>query len=192
MSTAGKVLSILVTLAIVGLLVLFSMITSLNQSWGEKIQGLEKNVASLEDDLKTTLDEINRLKIDATASQRERERVFANLASQLSKLANADSTTKETLSRFTIQLTSVQQQVETAQRLQDGRQAELDQARRDTDEATAEVAKLKSENDALHGELTQLQRDFTSTLGENKRLIERLNQKTRVASVRRASLAGGR
>ncbi len=54
MSTAGKVLSVVVILALVGWTFLFAQIAQLNANWGQKIDQLTEQVKTLETDVAQT------------------------------------------------------------------------------------------------------------------------------------------
>src|SRR5206468_1411311 len=104
MSTAGKVLIVLIVLSLLCWIVSFSMVAQLNRSWGEHVQQLTAQADKLEKDTQASLAEAERLKTAISNEQVGLRQDVALVRTQISNAERTLSDTKETLQRVNNQL----------------------------------------------------------------------------------------
>jgi chromosome segregation ATPase len=154
MSTAGKVLAVLVTLATVVLVILGSAVTQLNKNGGEAIQKLNAQLEKSLGELKTQL----------TLEQVGKGQDLAVIRSRLADVEEFRADVFEANARVAAQLAVANESVATAA-------AHLERRNKDK----ADLEKAKADNQAavekLIGEEKALRDDRDRLLGELKELI---------------------
>jgi hypothetical protein len=171
MSTAGKVLSVLVMLVAAVWLLLSAAVTQLNRNGARAVLDLQKQVAQLETDFQKARADLRGLK-DATTLEQAQTQSQLNLL--LQKQADAEkvrSQVKEILTRVQLQVQDVEANVERSQTLSSERTAEREAETKAKAEAEAEVEKLKGENAELLEKLTGLREKFKATWELNRSLV---------------------
>lgn len=174
MSTAGKVLVVVVTLAIVVWVVLFAKVADLNANWGQHIAKLEGDVIKLDKQLYDLRAEVNRLVPETTVQQIRRDKQLAVLRSSISDIEKLDVETREALTRIELQVASVQSAVQGAQAQLALRNQEKADTQKNLATAKAEVETIKGQNAQLLDELTKDREQFVKLREENTKLRERL------------------
>ena len=171
MSTAGKVLVVLVALVMVAWIILFSMIGLLNRNWGERIAALEAEKAKLEvaqpkaeDDVETTLAEIDAIQVDKIQKTRVLRTAVEDREGLLFR-------TKEALAADKIRLEKWLATVATAQEDVKRRTEEKAATEKALADQRAEVEKLKAETAEQLAKLTGLQDDFKRILADSQQQI---------------------
>lgn len=192
MSTAGKVLVVLIALPTLLWLWLASGVAHLNREWGKRVSQLGVDIAKASDEIGTTRTDIFGLKSRIDLAQRERDDRLTAARGVVSQLYKQDSFTKETLDRYNLQDTGMQLASEGAGRRLDSRVAELAETRKALSDAQAELTQLKEQNTRDREHLAALRQEFQATLEENKSLIARAQangNQARSRSPRAVSLA---
>jgi len=174
MSTAGKVLIVLIVLMLLGWIVSFSMVAQLNRSWGELVQQLTDQADKLEQQKQATLAEVEKLKTSIGSEQVALRQDVALLRTQISNAERALSDAKETQQRVTNQLAETNTALADAQSAVERRTKEVAELTTRKDQAMAEVNQLKSDVGGLMDQLQQLRSEFQATLEENRSLLQRL------------------
>jgi chromosome segregation ATPase len=178
MSTAGKVLTVIVILAIIGWIFLFSKVADLNKNWGERIAKLTKDVEKLEADLPVAVAGLDKQLAELTAEQVHINDTMTVFRARVSDLEKLDSESREALDRIKFQLASSQASVKSAQTSLDFRKNEYAQTDKDLAAERAKVETLKTSVAALMGELAQMRDQFKSLLAENKQMLEKIERKS--------------
>ncbi len=174
MSTFGKVLSILVALSLLGWIFLAAMVSKHHENWGERVSALKADIAKIKPELPPLETEIEENRSKATLLQVSLIKAQTNFRNALTMAQTTESDTKEALSRYTLQLATVEQEVKAAVARQEVRareKADLDKA---ILKEQATVQDLIAENKALKDELAGLQKSFLDTVAENKTQADRL------------------
>jgi hypothetical protein len=173
MSTAGKVLTVLILLVTVVWLVMMSAVSQLNQNWGEKVIAQQK---SLDD----ATDAFAKAK-EAGLNLTEQARVKQNETDLEGRLRDVKITTAfrlrssriEDLSRLKAQVADAQKAVETAKTNQATREAEKIANQESLAKKREEITKAQALNADLKTQLSQLQDDFKRLLAENAAKLDK-------------------
>ena len=104
MSTAGKVLTVVVILALAGWIFLFAQIAQLNANWGQKIDQLTEQVKTLETDVAQTRQTLDTRIAEITLSQDQRDRAMTVLKSRLAHVEKLQALNQEALVRAGLQI----------------------------------------------------------------------------------------
>jgi chromosome segregation ATPase len=174
MSTAGKVLVVLVALAMVFWLVLAAAITQLNKSWGERIATLDSDISKVKAQIDGLEQTIRKAKDDTASDQAQKARALTVLRSRLSDLEKLETEIHETQERLKFEIASVQSSAKQAQSTHELRKTEVANLKVAQADEEKSVEQLKAENGNLMTELGRLRDQFKSTLDENKRLVDRM------------------
>jgi chromosome segregation ATPase len=167
MSTAGKVLTVLILLVTVVWLVMMSAVTQLNVNWQQKIAAQQKSI-----DQATAAFEKARAD---TLSLTEQARVKQNetdleVRARLVRIASAErrrSSVTEDLTRLKAQVADSQSSAETAKGNLATREAEIIANQEALAKKRDEIAKAQAVNADLKSQLAQLQDDFKQILAKN-------------------------
>lgn len=184
MSTAGKVLIVLILLTVLLWIGLASQTAMLNRNWGQQIAGIQADIQKIEAELPEVLTKIDRVKNQITVEQVAKDNDLTNVRDRLSKLEKDEAFTKEALSRFALQLESMQQAVAAAQARHEVRKKEKEDTEKALADARQLVVQLTQENDRLLGQLTGLRNEFISTLARNKEMVRTLQSTERTGARR--------
>jgi chromosome segregation ATPase len=187
MSTAGKVLTVLVTLSLLGWIFLASLVADLNANWGREIAALNQRIANLENDLKQTIDQVAVLQNQASIELVKKDADILKIRTQISKLEKAESMMKETLSRYQLQFASLEQAIEREKARNDFRIEEQKQTREELARTQEDIRNLQTETDRLFSRLDELRSAFQKTLEENVGLLKKYEgQRAALAPIRTA------
>src|SRR5262245_51192758 len=114
MSTAGKVLVVLVALAIIPYLFLYSLVYQLNTNWGKEIQKLDKDIATAGEQADEAIAQMQKIRLEATQSQEQRLRDMVNLRNEVSKLEKHQTQTVEQQERIRLLLQTTKTSIDLA------------------------------------------------------------------------------
>lgn len=176
MSTAGKVLVGVVVLALIGWIVLFSLVYELNTNWGKEMDRLTAQVQKLEQDTKAQAITLENTLAELSHEQVQRDtdvEVLRGLLSHAEKLATQNL---EATERVRFQVAGLEAAQKDAAEQVKNRVAE--KAKTQADLATAEEA-VKTLQGQVQGQLDQLStlRDsFLQTMEENRKMIDQMRQ----------------
>jgi chromosome segregation ATPase len=174
MSTPGKVLVVLVTLASLIWIVMVAAVADINTTGSEKVATLNTQVEKLQTDVVETQRQLEALKDQIGQTQVEMGLDLATVRSRQAALEKVRSDTLEMASRVKLQLADYEASIKTAETARDQREAEKKAEVDAKARAEAEVKQLASEHSRLTEQLTKLTQQFRTTLESNKRLIDRL------------------
>ena len=167
MSTAGKVLTVLILLVMVGWVVMLSAVTQLNVNWLEKIAAQQKTLDQATEDFTKARDDGYRITEQARSKQDETDR---ELRFKLTKIAGSEarqSSYVEDLSRIKAQVADALSGVEVAKVNLAIREAEKIKNQENLAKLRDQIAQFKATNGDLRSQLGQLQDDFKRLLAEN-------------------------
>jgi chromosome segregation ATPase len=171
MSTAGKVLVVLVMLASLVWMLLTAGVTQLNRNGNQALIVLTEKVAKLQGDVKTTQDEIVRVKDQTNVLQERMDRELAVLSARQNDVQRLASNVSEILSRVRYELATVQQTMQNAQQDRTERAAEVVADQKALDAARDEVKSLKATDGQLRERLASLRAEFKKTLNSSVNIL---------------------
>jgi septal ring factor EnvC (AmiA/AmiB activator) len=176
MSTAGKVLVVMVTLALLVWLGLLSMVAQRNANWGQKIKAQEEEIAKLQKEQVETREQLAKIKNDIARAQEAHDQTVAVLRSEKADREKNLSDTTEELERMKNRVKGQLITLETTDSHLKHRGESKTQTIADLEAAKAEVEKLKGENSTLMAQLAQLRSEFLAMMDENRKLVDRLTR----------------
>src|SRR5208337_4058889 len=182
MSTAGKVLVVLVMLSSTAWPILTAGVTQLNRNGNKALIDLADRVTKLEDDLKTTQDEIVKVKDETILVQEQMVRDLAVTGSRQTNMERVKSNIREILSRVQYQPATLQETVKNAEQTAQQRAAEKVAEQKILDAAKAEVETLKVQNSELMNRLTSLRNELKTTLKASLDMLDMLGRAVKVPS----------
>lgn len=171
MSTAGKVLVVLILLASMAWLVLLAGVDQLNRNSNKAMIEFAAKIETLIDDVKSAQHNIVKIKDETTIVQEQMDRQIAVIRSRQNDVERVNSNIREVLARVQNQVAMLEQTVKDAQRAAKERSEEKVAEQQDLEAKRAEVEKLKAENGELMDRLTGLRNEFKSTLQGNQGLL---------------------
>ncbi|MCA1684620.1 MAG: hypothetical protein LC745_01265 [Planctomycetia bacterium] len=190
MSTAGKVLAVLVMLMAVVWVFLTAAATQLNRNGASAVEGLKKDVEKLEADVTAAEHDIRKTKDEWDQDQVTTQKRLTVLAARQSDVEKDRSRSQETLTRVTFQLAQEEANVKASE----GRLAQNIADKKSETEALAsaraDVERLKAERAEMVARLNELRGRFKSVLSENRSLVQRLQKKAGVPASRPATAPG--
>jgi chromosome segregation ATPase len=167
MSTAGKVLSILVMLVLVVWIVLAAGVARLNTNGNKQLHDLMEKVAQLREDVEKTQVEVVGLRDQASTIQEKVDRDLIVLRDRETQLKKATSQIRESLERYKYQLATVEESVKSAQELHQHRIAERDAEQKALDDARSEVKSVMADSSQRMNRLQSLRETFKKTYAGN-------------------------
>lgn len=189
MSTAGKVLTVLVTLTALVWVILTAAVTQANRNHAKELDDVKAKVAKLETDVAKSAHDLVVLKDDIHKEQFQTQQDLTSLQVRQADAEKARAQVKEIASRVQLQLADAEAILKNGTAHAEQRTAEKDAEIKAKADAEASVEKLKAENAALLARLTALRDKFKATLRENKSLVDRLLKAGGTPNPRRASLS---
>jgi hypothetical protein len=188
MSTAGKVLSVLVILVAVAWIMLSATVAQLNRNGAKAVEDLKKQVAKLESDVVQAARDFDAMKESTHTEQLKTQNELTGLHARLGDVEKARSGVLETLSRVKLQLADAESVLKSGQAQSEEWQKEKDaeiKAKADEEES---VKRIAAENEELLARLTAMRAKFQAMLQENKSLVERMLKAGAAPVPRRAAL----
>jgi chromosome segregation ATPase len=167
MSTAGKVLVVLVLLTSLVWIVLASGVAQLNTNGNTRLHDLAVQVEKLQTDFKQTQDEIASLRDQTSSIQEDVDREVTVLRAHQSDVEKARSQIQEMLARVQYQLATVKETIEKAKTALNDRIAEQASEQQALAQAKSEVEDLKGKNGELLSQLSTLRKNFESVYHSN-------------------------
>jgi len=176
MSTAGKVLSILVTLALIGWVILLSMVAQLNSNYGQVVQKNQTQFEALE---KQVQDAVAQLREAQAGLERDSKAISLLIFAYRQQVADTErllSEAREALARVNLQVEAQQVAKTNAEDTRDKRQQELDDLKaqrgeeiRRNEQLIAATAEDRKQWEKLHDE-------FQKVLSENTELVKKVRE----------------
>jgi chromosome segregation ATPase len=173
MSTAGKVLVVLIMVTSLSWMILTAGVTQLNRNGNQALKQLSEKVAQLEEDVRSTQEKIVQVKDQTTVMQEKMDRDLAVINARQNDSQRMASEVREILSRVQYELATVQQTVQNSEQLRTQRAEEKVAEQKALDQAREEVKALKASDRELTDRLTSLRTDFKKTLKSSVDIIGR-------------------
>ncbi len=167
MSTAGKVLTVLVLLVMVGWLVMLSAVTQLNVNWEQRIAKIDKDFQAASDRVAKANKAIIDFTDEARVEQANRDRDLREVDGRLSAAERRQSDRNEDFSRLQIQVADYLAAVKRAETNNATREAERLKGIDDLAKKKDEIAKAQATNADLRDQLAKLQDEFKRLLADN-------------------------
>lgn len=189
MSTAGKVLVVLVLLVLPVWIVLVSAVAQLNTAWTQEVQKQKDAVDKLEQDVAANQQAITKMKDQIVLVQNSAEEQSTVLRSKLTDVERARADVIQIQTGVKVQLDTLKAAVDKANAARDRRKEEKQQEIQAKADAEKAVNELKSDNAELMSQLTRLRDEFKSLLESNKALVNRMIRSGTQRTGRPASFA---
>jgi chromosome segregation ATPase len=167
MSTAGKVLTVLILLVMIVWVVVLSEVTQLNANWQQKIAQQDKQFESLQAEATKATSDIRRLTQEARLEQDATDRDLREVLGRIAAAERRQSATTESLTRLKIQVADYQAAVERSKVNLATREAEFVKGEEDLVTKREEIARAQAVNVDLRGQLARLQDEFKRLLADN-------------------------
>jgi chromosome segregation ATPase len=167
MSTAGKVLIVLVLLTSLVWLVLASGVAQLNTNGNTRLHELTVQIDKLQTDFKQTQDEIFAVRDQTSTIQENVDRQITVLRARQSDLEKARSKIIEYMTRVQYQLATVKDTIEKAKTTLQHRIEEQASEQQALVQAKSEVEDLKAKNGELLSQLSTLRQNFETVYRSN-------------------------
>jgi len=188
MSTAGKVLVVLVLLLLPVWIILVSTVATLNMEWTQALAKQTTQVATLEGDVAKNTQAIADLQAKISLEQVTSEAEQTVLRARVADVERAKAEAIEIQTGVKVQLAMLQNAVAKAQVARKDRDQEQQNETAGLAAARMTVDELKAANSELLNELTQLRDEFKSLLESNKTVVERVLKSTTRRTGRPSSL----
>ena len=173
MSTAGKVLTVLILLVMMAWIVMLSAVTQLNVNWQTRIAKVEADLTSaktrLADNTAKALDLTERTRAEQSSKDLDLREIQGRTAAAEAR----QSSKTEDLSRIQIQVAAYQAALERAEVNLATRLAERTKTQEDLAAKRVEIAKKQDENNQLRDQLAKLQDDFKRLLTNNAKQLDK-------------------
>jgi chromosome segregation ATPase len=182
MSTAGKVLIVLILLVLPIWIIMFSAVAELNKNGTQAVQALKERIVKLEEDIARNEHEIVALKDEIGLEQTAMGTQIAFLRSRQADAEKARSEMTEMQKRVKYQLAGLEAALKNAQTTREFRDAEKKTVTKQIADAEDEVKKLQEEHADLTAQLERLRSEFKETLESNRELADRLSKANRPGS----------
>jgi chromosome segregation ATPase len=167
MSTAGKVLIVLVLLTSLVWLVLASGVAQLNTNGNTRLHELTVQIDKLQTDFKQSQDEIVAVRDQTSTIQENVDRQITVLRARQSDLEKARSKIIEYMTRVQYQLATVKDTIEKAKSTLQHRIDEQASEQQALVQAKSEVEDLKAKNGELLSQLSTLRQNFETVYRSN-------------------------
>ena len=167
MSTAGKVLVVLVMLASLVWIVLSAGVSQLNTNGNKRLHDLAEQVIKLQDDVTQAQDDFVALRSQTATVQEDLDRQLTVLRSRQSDLEKARSHIRENLSRNEYQVELVTQTIDRAKTALQHRNEEEQADQEALAKARAEVKDLMAKTGELTNQLGALRKEFQTKYHSN-------------------------
>jgi chromosome segregation ATPase len=167
MSTAGKVLSVLVMLVLVVWIVLSAGVARLNTNGNTAIHDLSEQVDKLRAEVDQTQVDVAGLRDQTSTIQEKIDHDLTVLRDRQVQLEKSRSQIFESLERYKHQLGTVDESVKSALALVQNRIAERDAEQKALADTRAEVKTLMADSSQLMNHLDTLRKTFQTTYQRN-------------------------
>jgi len=171
MSTAGKVLVVLVTLMTLVWMILAAGVAQLNRNGNKAVHDLSEQVAKAQVELKQTQDDIVKNRDETSSIQEKVDRDLTVLRTRLAGVEKARTQLIESLERLKYQLSTVEESIKGAKTSLQNRTAEREAEEKALAASRAEVQSLMADTGQLATRLKSLRETFQSTYKTNVELL---------------------
>jgi uncharacterized phage infection (PIP) family protein YhgE len=171
MSTAGKVLVVLVTLTTLVWMILASGVGQLNRNGNNRLHELNVQLAKAQDDLKQTQNDIVAFRDETSSIQEKVDRDIILLEARLADVQKVRSQIIDGLERLKYQLATVTEAIKGAQTALEHRNTERQAEEKALADTKAEVQSLMAESSQLANRLSDLRQTFRTTYKANVEMV---------------------
>jgi chromosome segregation ATPase len=171
MSTAGKVLVVLIMLTAIGCLILAGGVAQLNANANQRLQQLAAELEKTQAAVEATRQDIKSYRDQTTIAQEKIDREITALRSQQTDLERSRSQISDTLSRLQYDLSTVNTTIAAARESLRNRITEFDNEQTAMAELRRHVQSLKANNSELMGRLRSLRDQFQGTQRKNLEML---------------------
>jgi chromosome segregation ATPase len=192
MSTAGKVLIVLILLLMPAWIILVSGVARLNTEATRQIADLKAQIEKLEADVAKTESDIQGMKDRIGLEQRATAEDLEVIRARLAEVYRARTEVTEIQERVKLDMEMVEAEVKGAGTELEQRKVEQKAEEKALADTRAEVTKLQAETSDLMDELARLREEFKATVATNRKLVEQLLRANERRTARPASFAPGR
>jgi chromosome segregation ATPase len=172
MSTAGKVLSVLVTLATLAWMILAAGVAQLQNNYSKALHDLEAQYEQLGSELEQTRNEVASLKDQTSTLQEKTDTELTVLRERVVDLEKERSRIVESLTRWQYQLAMLEETIAGARATLEHRNEELKAEDKALADSKAEVQTLMADTSQLMDRLKKLRETFQSTQQANRELVK--------------------
>lgn len=167
MSTAGKVLVVLIMLVAIGCMLLGGGVAQLNHNANERLEKLSEDLEKTQASLETTKKDIINYRDQTTIAQEKIDREIAALQAQQADLERTRTQVSDTLSRLQYDLSTVNGTIAAAKESLRIRVAEFDADTKAMEDLRRGVQALRADNAQLMARLASLRKQFQDTHHKN-------------------------
>ncbi len=167
MSTAGKILVILVMLASIVCLMLAGGVAQLNANANKRLQELSTQLAKAQEDIEAAKREAMAQRDQATVTQEKIDRDVTTLRARQTDLERSRTQIVDTLARLQYDLSTVNATIEGAKNSFQNRNAEFEADEKELADLRGRVQSLKANNAQLMARLQTLRDQFQDTYHKN-------------------------
>jgi chromosome segregation ATPase len=167
MSTAGKVLAVLVMLMSLVWMILSAGVSQLNTNGNKKLHDLAEQVEKLQDDVEKAQDDIVALKSSASSVQEQLDHEVTVLHARQTGHEKDRSQIRESLARWQYELATVQETIDRAKSALQHRIEEHQTGEQVLAKSKSDVKELMDRSGELMTQLTALRNEFQSTYHSN-------------------------
>jgi septal ring factor EnvC (AmiA/AmiB activator) len=171
MSTAGKVLVVLVMLASLAWIILAAGVAQLNRNGNQLLDKLAKDLEQAETDLQATRQQTMALRDETALTQEKVDRDLALLRTRVADMEEARSDVIESLTRVQSQLATVEETIKRAQASLEHRTKERQDEEKALSDLRNEVQGLSTTNDQLAARLQTLRDRFNTNYHANLEML---------------------
>jgi chromosome segregation ATPase len=167
MSTAGKVLVVLVTLTTLVWMILAAGVAQLNRNGNKAVHDLSEQLAKAQVDLKQNQEDIVKFHDETSSIQQQIDHDLTVLRARLNGVERARSQVIDSLARENYQLTSVNETIKSATTALEHRNEERQAEEKVLATTKAEVQTLMAESSQLANQLKDLREKFQTAYKAN-------------------------
>jgi chromosome segregation ATPase len=167
MSTAGKVLAVLVMLMSLVWMILSAGVSQLNTNGNKKLHDLAEQVEKLQDDVEKAQDDIVALKSSASSVQEQLDHEITVLHARQTGHEKDRSQIRESLARWQYELATVQETIDRAKSALQHRIEEQQTGEQVLAKSKSDVKELMDRSGELMTQLMALRNEFQSTYHSN-------------------------
>jgi chromosome segregation ATPase len=171
MSTAGKVLVVLVTLTTLVWMILASGVDQLNHNGNNAVHELNVQLEKAQADLKQTQNDIAAFRDETSSIQEKVDRNITMLGARLAEVQKVRSQVIDGLARIQYQLSTVQDAIKGAQTDLEHRTVERQAEEKALADVKAEVQSRMAESSELADRLNTLRQTFQTTYKVNVEML---------------------
>lgn len=182
MSTAGKVLVVLVLLLVVPWILMFSKVYDLNTNWGRRVQQLEQQYQQLSEQVAAREADLDRARHAVNLEQLSRDNAMTALRARIAAIEVRLTEQREAQERARLQNETLQTARTHAEATVAGRTQEKADTQKALDEAQALVETLRGEVQTRMDQLASMRDDFQRIVEENRQLMARQGSRSGTTS----------